>query len=133
MQTVRNNAKALFDKGMKEKSIFKRLVKCSGGFEETFTNANFPNSYNQIYGLRRKQKSNNTKDEIVDSVVLFHVQKDLLNAFIRDVRLAPELDVGVKNDQLLQDILKFYVMDHCCSIVGVDPTFNMCSSNIVQH
>ena len=93
----------------------------------------FQNSYNQIYGLRRKQKSNNTKDEIVDSVVLFHVQKDLLNAFIRDVRLAPELDVGVKNDQLLQDILKFYVMDHCCSIVGVDPTFNMYSSNIVQH
>ena len=37
----------------------------------------------------------------------------------------------VTNDQQLQDILKFCAMDHCWSIFGVDPTFNICSYNII--
>ena len=78
----------------------------------------------------RKQKSDNTKDEIVELIDLCNVQKGLPNAFIRDVRTAPELAVVVTNHQQLQDILDFCAMDHCWSIFGVDPTFNICSFNI---
>ena len=78
----------------------------------------------------RKQKSDNTKDEIVELIDLCNVQKGLPNAFIRDVRTAPELAVVVTNHQQLQDIFDFCAMDHCWSIFGVDPTFNICSFNI---
>ena len=128
----RNNIKTLFHKGMKGKAIFERLVKSSGDFEEACTSTDLPNSYNQMYDLCRKQKSDNTKDEIVELVNLRNVQKGLPNAYIRDVRTAPELAVVVTNDQQLQDILKICAMDHCCSIFGVDPTFNSCSYNITN-
>ena len=74
----------------------------------------------------RKQKSNNTKDDIVELVDSCNVQK----GFTRDVRAAPKLAVVVTNDQQLQDILRFCALDHCWSIFGVDPTFNICSYNI---
>ena len=93
---------------MKGKAIFEKLVKSSGGFEEASTN-----SYNQIYDLCRKQKSDKTKDEIVESVDLCNVQKGFPNALIRDVRTAPELAVVVTNEQQLQNVPKFCVMDHC--------------------
>ena len=64
--SVRNNVKTLFHKRIKGKAIFERLVKSSGGFKEASTSADLPNSHNQIYGLCRKQKYQNTKDEIVD-------------------------------------------------------------------
>ena len=117
---------------MKGKAIFERLVKSSGGFEEASASAGLLNSYNQKYDLSRKQKSDNTKDEIVELVNLRNVQKGLTNAFIRDVRTAPELAVVVTNDQQLQDILKICAMDHCWSIFGVEPTFNICSYNITN-
>ena len=107
--------------------MFERLVKSSGGFEEASTNAHLQNSFNQIYALCRKQKSNNTKDEIVELVDLCNVQKGLPNAFIRDVRIAPELAVMVTNDQQLKDIPNFCATDHCWCILGADPTFNICS------
>ena len=110
--------------------MFERLVKSSGGFEEASTNAHLQISFNQIYALCRKQKSNNTKDEIVELVDLCNVQKGLPNALIRDVRTAPELAVVVTNDQQLQDIPNFCAIDHCWSILGADPTFNICSCNI---
>ena len=118
--SVRNNVKTLFHKGMKGKAIFESLVNSSYRFEETSTSADHPNSYNQIYDLRCKQKSKNTKDEIVELVDSCNVQKGLPNAFIRGVSKAPELAVVVTNDQQLQDILKFCAMDHCRSIFGVD-------------
>ena len=74
----------------------------------------------------RKQKSNNTKDDIVELVDSCNVQK----GFTRDVRAAPKLAVVVTDDQQLQDILRFCALDHCWSIFGVDPTFNICSYNI---
>ena len=120
--SVGNNLKTLFHKGMKGKAIFERLVKNFGGLEEVYTSADLPNSYNQIYDLSYKQKSNKTK--------VCNVQKGLPNAFIRYVRTAPELAVVVTNDQQLQDILTVCAMDHCWSIFGVDPTFNICSYNI---
>ena len=58
---------------MKGNAIFERLVKSSGGFEETSTSADLPNSYNQIYNLCHKQKSENTKDEIVELIDLCNV------------------------------------------------------------
>ena len=128
--SVRNNVKTLFHKGMKGKAIFERLVKSSGDFEEASTSTDLPNSYNQMYDLCRKQKSDNTKDEIVELVDLCNFQKGLPNALILDVRTAPELAVVVTNDQQLQDILKFCAMDHGWSIFGVHPTFNICSHNI---
>ena len=109
---------------MKGKAIFERLVKSSGGFEEDSTSADFPNSYNQIWYIKY------TKDEIVELVDLCNVQKGLPNALIRDVRTAPELAVVVTNEQQLQNIPKFCVMDHCWSVFGVDPSFNICCYNI---
>ena len=94
--SVRNNVKTLFHKGMKEKAIFERLVKSSGGLKEASTSVDLPNWYNQIYDLCRIQKVDNTKDELVD---LCNLEKGLLKAFICAVRTAPELAVVVKNDQ----------------------------------
>ena len=107
-----------------------RLVKSSSRFEEASTSANLPNSYNPIYDLSRKQKFNKTKYEIVELVDLCKVQKGLPNTFIRNASTAPELAVMLTNDQQLQNILNFCVMDHCRSNFGEDPTFNICSYNI---
>ena len=115
---------------MKGKGIFGRLGNSSGRFEEASTSADLPNSYNQIDGLCREQKSDNAKDEIVELVDLCNVQKGLPNAFICAFRTAPELAVVVRNEKQLQDILKFYAMDYFWSIFGVDPTFNVCYYNI---
>ena len=110
---------------MKEKAIFERLVKSSGGFEEASTSVDLPNWYNQIDDLCRIQKADNTKNEVLELVDLCNVQKGLPNAFICVLRTAPELAVVVKNDQqlivqkwptvdgLTVDILKFCAMDHC--------------------
>ena len=99
--SVRNNVKTLFPKRMKGKAIFERLAKGSGGFKDASTSADLPNLYNQIYDFCRKQKCNNTKDEIVELVDLCNVQKVLPNAFICDIRTAPEMAVVVTNDQQL--------------------------------
>ena len=137
--SVRNNVKILFHKGMKEKAIFERLVKSSCGFKEAWTSVDLPNWYNQIYDLCRIQKADNTKDELVD---LCNLQKALPSAFICAVKTAPELAIVVKDGQqlivqkwptvegLTVDILKFCAMDHCWSIFGLDPIFNICSYNI---
>ena len=60
---------------MKGKAIFERLVKSSGGFEEASTSADLPNSHNQIYDLCRKQKYENTKDEIVELMIYVMFKK----------------------------------------------------------
>ena len=77
-----------------------------------------------------KQKSDNTKNEIVELVDLCNDQRGLPNAFIRDVSTAPELAVVVTNDQQFQVIYKFCAIDHCWSIFGVDDTFNIFSYSI---
>ena len=57
-------------------------------------------------------------------------QKSEGNAFIRDMRYAPELSVLLAFDSQLHDIYRFCANNYPFSVLGVDPTFNLCDYNI---
>ena len=56
-------------------------------------------------------------------------QKGKPNAFVREVRTAPELSVVLTTDRQLTDIERFIAKSNS-SVLGVDPTFNICPHNV---
>ena len=88
-----------------------------------------PNSLSQIHDLARKSKLSTANDELVELLDLCKGQIGTSNAFLRDVRTAPEKTVFLSTDQQLHDVARF-CCDHCWSVLGVDPTFNICDHNV---
>ena len=79
---------------------------------------------NQIYDLSRKNKIKDTQNELLELVDICNVQHGLPNAFLREVRTAPELSTFLANDRQLQDIEKFCKNKLNGVVLGIDPTYN---------
>jgi len=89
-----------------------------------------PPSLSIIYDISRKQSEKlNQSDEIIELVDMCHRQKQSDSSFLREVRTAPEFSAILANDRQLNDIHRFCVKN-CSSVLGVDPTFNICSQNV---
>ena len=61
-----------------------------GGVENARCSADIPNSYCQIYDISRKHHVNADRDELLELIDMSNGQSGQENAFIRDVRTAPE-------------------------------------------
>ena len=128
--SVKENIKSYSKEGFKGKTVLKKMNQSIGGFEKARISANLPASLNQIYDIARKHsKSRKQKDEILELVDMCNEQKGLPTAFIREVRTAPELSVVLTNNRQLNDIKRFAV-DSSATVIGVDPTFNICHHNV---
>ena len=105
--SVRKEIKPLASKGKKGKEIIQCLTQSAGGFSKVRAVAELPNSLNKIYDLSRKNKIENTQNELLELTEMCNVQYGLPNAFSREVRTAPDLSIFLANDWQLQDIEKF--------------------------
>ena len=63
-------------------------------------------SLNQIYDLSRKNKIKDTQNELFELIDMCNIQYSLPDAFLREVRTAPELSTFLANNRQLQDIEK---------------------------
>ena len=127
--SVRDQIKSLSSHGKSGKSIFTEMSKRIGGFSNARTTADLPNSLRQIHDISRKLKHFNDNDELVELLDLCKGQLETPNIFLRDVRTAPEKTVFLSTNQQLTDVERFCA-NQCWSILGVDPTFNICDYNV---
>ena len=79
--------------GLRGKEIYHQVLQDAGGFEKMRSPAEIPSTYRQVHDIARKQKQRMEKDELIEILDMCHSQKDQENAFIRDVRTAPEKTV----------------------------------------
>ena len=129
--SVQANIKSLHRDGLKGKAIYSKLNQSAGGYEKARTAAYLPHSSQQIYDVTRKNKCKTTaaKDELIELIDLCKETNDKPDAFIREVRTAPELSVVLCNNRQIDDLSRFCT-GPCLSILGVDPTFNLCDYNV---
>ena len=125
--SVRKEIKPLVSKGKKGKEIIQCLTQSAVGFSEARTVAELPNSLNQIYDPSRKNKIKDTQNELLELIDMCSIQYGLPNAFLREVRTAPELSTFLANDRQLQDIEKFCKSKLNGVALGIDPTYNICN------
>ena len=104
--SVRKEIKSLASKGKKGKEIIQCLTQSAGGFSEARAVVELPNSLNQIYDLSRKNKIKDTQNELFELIDMCNIQYSLPDAFLREVRTAPELSTFLANNRQLQDIEK---------------------------
>ena len=109
------------------KKAFHSIYKASGGFENARTLSNLPQDYKQIYNAK---SSKEYKDELVEILDLCQGQSGSETEFIRDVRTAPEKSIFLSTNNQLNDIERFCTIENSPSILGVDPTFNICDYNV---
>ena len=125
--SVRKEIKCLASKEKKGKEIIQCLTQSAGGFSEARTVAELPNSLNQIYNLSRKNNMKDRQNELLELIDMCNIQYGLPNAFLREVRTAPELSTFLANDRQLQDIEKYCQSN---SLV-IDSTCNICNYVII--
>ena len=123
--SVRKEIKSLASKGKKGKEIIQSLTQSAGGFLETRTVAELPNSLNQIYDLSRKNKIKDTQNELLELIDMCSIQYGLPNAFLREFCTTPELSTFLADDRQLQDIEKFCKNKLNGVVIGIDPTYNI--------
>ena len=124
--STRKTILSLKDQKRKGKKTFDSVTNSVGGFELARTLAELPNSYKHIYDVIRKNDIGKETDELIELLDLCKGQIGTSSAFIRDVRTAPEKSVFESSDNQLHDIERFCAGNYCWSILGVDPTFNIC-------
>ena len=112
---------------MKGKRVFRKICANAGGIEKARTASDMPNSLRQIYAISRKNISN--QDELVELVDLCQKQKNTPDAFVRSVQTGDDFCIFLSTNQQLHNSKRFCV-GKCCSILGVDPTFNICDYNV---
>lgn len=130
--STRENIKSLGREGLKGKAIYSKLCQSAGSFLNGRSSSDFPNSLRQVHDLVRKDKSASSsgKDELIELIDLCKDTNHQPNAFVREVRTAPELSLVLSSERQLNDICRFASSDHCWCILGVDPTFNICKYNV---
>ena len=103
------------------------LTQSAGGFSKARAVAELPNSLNQIYNLCRKNKIKDTENELIELIDMCNIQYGLPNAFLQEVRTAPELSRFLANHRQLEDIENFFkkLIELCC--LGIDPSYNICN------
>ena len=98
-----------------------------GRFENTRTVADIPINYKQVCDVSQQSQS---EEELIEILDLCWGQEGTRNAFIRDVWAAPEKSIFLATNTQLADIERFCCSNHCWRVFGIDPTFNICDSNI---
>ena len=74
---------------------------------------------NQIYDLSRKNKLKDTQNELLELIDKCDIQYGLPNAFLREVRAAPELSTFLAND--IENFCKNKLNG---VVLGIDPTYD---------
>ena len=113
--------------GLKGKEIFFKLGDEAGGFEGERSRNDISISLDQIYDISRKSK--NETDELLEILDIAASQRNSPNAFVWDVPYGDDFSTFLASNQELQNIKRF-CLDSCWSILGVDPTFNICDYNV---
>ena len=86
-----------------------------------------PNSLRQIFDILRKSISK--QDELVGLLDLCQKQKNTPDTFVRSVQTGDDFCIFLSTNQELHNLKRFCV-GKCCSILGIDPTFNICDYNV---
>ena len=90
--------------------------------------ADIPRNYKQVCNVAQQRQSEKELIEILD---LCRGQERTRNAFIRDVHTAPKKSKFLAINAELVPIERFCCNNHYWSVLSIDPTFNICDSNII--
>ena len=112
---------------MKGKKVFRKICADAGGFEKARTANDMSNLLGQIYDISRKSISK--QGELVELLDLCQKQKNTPDTFVRSVQTGDDFFIFLSTNQQLNNLKRFCV-GKCCSILGVDPTFNICEYNV---
>lgn len=124
--SMREEIRELSSNGHSGKSILKKISKKSS-FDDARILPEIPPSLAKIYDISRSSKSSKA-DDIIELIGRCNTEMDREDAFLRDVRSAPEFSAVLGNNRQLKDILKFCA-DSNSSVLGVDPTFDLLPFN----
>ena len=104
-------------------------MQVSEGVNSCTSNDSLPRNINQAYNQRRTSSVECDKTSSLDphnSCVLLCKEetKNINTAFIREVNIAPELEVECANEKQLDDVVKFCTNENF-GIFEVDPKYNL--------
>ena len=122
-QKIRELSKA----GMKGKKVFRKICADAGGFEKARTANDMSNLLGQIYDISRKSISK--QGELVELLDLCQKQKNTPDTFVRSIQTGDNFCIFLSTDQQLHNLKRFCI-GKCCSIIGVDTTFNIYDYNV---
>ena len=94
-----------------------------GGIENIRGPFDIPKNWQQVSNIKHHAQTN--QDTIIEITDLAQMEKGTSEEFIRDVNLVPELSVFVASNLQLKDIERFCTKVSLCSILGIDPTYNI--------
>ena len=130
--SLRNQIKNLASEGIKGTEIFNRMIQIAGGFERANSSAELPASCTKIYDISLKMKlkeGKEMKEKIMELIGICNNKKGTPTIFLREARTAPELILVLDNERQLDDVERFGTRSSF-TVLGVDPTFNMCDYNV---
>ena len=127
--SMREKIKELSTKGMRGKQILEELNNKGHDFDSARCATDAAPSLREIYNISKKNRSDNNNDEIIELVDLCNREKNRSDAFLGEVRTAPEFSAMLCNDRQLNDVYRFCAETNA-SVFGVDPTFNICNNNV---
>ena len=143
---------SVFQKGKTVKESLDEVYLASGDVTMARSLGELPRGPNDIYNARhsanqsserpsllrgsQRKKYQNNKDVHVNSIWTLlerakreeELSKDAV--FIRECAIHPDFFVVIANDQQLTELVQFCTNPKKCSVLGIDPTFNIFDRNI---
>ena len=92
---------------MRGKQILEELNNKGHDFDSARCATDAAPSLREIYNISKKNRSDNNNDEIIELVDVCNCEKNRSDAFLREVRTAPELSAMLCHDRQLIDVYRF--------------------------
>ena len=107
-------------------NVYNKVFKECGGVLDASSCGSLPQNRKQISNMKRCMKAECTdKDPLFSVMEQCKKEQSLADPFLRMVQAAPDAMCLLTSDCQLNDMVRFCTDPLQCSVVGVDPTFNL--------
>ncbi|CAG2188668.1 unnamed protein product [Mytilus edulis] len=116
------------DAGKRAKETFDVIFEDAGGMKHVSSPLELPRNTKQIYNVKQTQKSavaGKDRDSMFQLIKACKDQQSLADPYIRVVQCAPEFCCICSSDLQLMEMDMFLTNPSECTIMGIDPTFNL--------
>ena len=107
-------------------NVYNKVFKECGGVLDATSCGSLPRNRKQISNIKRCMKAEYTdKDPLFSVMEQCKKEQSQVDPFLRVVQAAPDAMCLLTSNRQLNDMVRFCTDPLQCSIVGVDPTFNL--------
>ena len=108
-------------------NVYNRVFQECGGVESASSCGSLPRNRKQIANIKQKalRGTQSEKDQLFSVMEECKKEQSQVDPFLRIVQAAPDAMCLLVSDRQLHDVARFCTCADQCSILGIDPTFNL--------